>query len=275
MFLDSSRIGNFITTKKKDEIRIDCLFCNDEKYHLYINLSKQLFHCFRCGAKGRTNVTKDLISRFLTTKLIKESPVESDIPLKLPESCKEILTATARNYLAKRKIKESDVARHKIYSASPYSIYCGRVIIPSEPFHGFCNFFVSRSYVRYIVPKYLNPPGRKYKPFISPAMYDELHNQLWDQTTLCLVEGPFDFLKTSRHGPCMALLGKNLSEEHRRFIISAYSKVYIMLDKGIKENIAAIKIKDRLHNFVDVKIIDCPKKDPGEMNPEDFEELFK
>ena len=276
MFLDSSRIGNFITTKERYEIRADCPFCNDEKYHLYVNVKKQVFHCFRCGAKGKTNVTNILLSNVVSAKLLKESEPSNKQPLKLPEPCDITLSIAARNYLFTRGLQESDVMRHKIYSAAPTSIYCGRIIISSNPFYGFANYFVGRSYLKWILPKYLNPPGGKHKPFISPPMEDMYHKQLWGNHEVLLVEGPFDYLKASRHGPCIALLGKHLPEAHRKEILTNYGAVYIMLDRGVKESIAAIKIRDSLKNYLlKVNILECPKKDPGEMEPKDFEELFK
>ncbi|MEW5931980.1 MAG: DUF3854 domain-containing protein [Bacillota bacterium] len=35
------------------EVRVNCPFCGDQKGHLYANPRKQVFYCFRCGAKGR------------------------------------------------------------------------------------------------------------------------------------------------------------------------------------------------------------------------------
>jgi transcription elongation factor Elf1 len=36
----------------KGETRYNCIYCSDTKFHMYVNISKGVFHCFKCGAKG-------------------------------------------------------------------------------------------------------------------------------------------------------------------------------------------------------------------------------
>jgi P4 family phage/plasmid primase-like protien len=38
------------------EVRTTCLFCEDDKTHLYVNVEKKLYHCKKCGEAG--NLTK-------------------------------------------------------------------------------------------------------------------------------------------------------------------------------------------------------------------------
>lgn len=38
------------------ELRADCPFCNDRKGHLYVNLSKGVWHCVKCHASGWVDV---------------------------------------------------------------------------------------------------------------------------------------------------------------------------------------------------------------------------
>lgn len=275
-YLDSSRLGNSLTVRNnRYEFRFNCPFCSDESYHLYVNIQKQQFFCHRCNQKGKTNVTPQFLNIVVASYKEKEIAQE-DLPLKLPSSCPEIITPAARNYLFKRGILESDVYRHKIFAASAKSIYFGRIIIPCNPFMGFSDYFVARCYNGFLFPKYLNPPGGKHKQFISPVEPDKCYSQYWNDDTVLLVEGPFDYLKASRHGRTICLLGKNLSRNLARDIVTKFSNVYIMLDKGTQETVSAILISDTLRSIVDdVKIFECPKKDPGEMNPEDFKELFK
>src|SRR3990172_964101 len=40
------------TSGDKTEAIINCLFCEDTKYHLYINNTEGCFLCHKCGARG-------------------------------------------------------------------------------------------------------------------------------------------------------------------------------------------------------------------------------
>jgi len=275
-FLDYSRLGMSIPTNSQDEIRFNCIFCEDEHYHLYVNIKKRVYVCHKCNTSGKHNIVVADMNRVLFNELEKH---QKDIPvklLKLPKAYKDYLTPAAKRYLASRDIYESDIRRHKIYCAAPFTFYFGRLIIPCNARAGWCSYFVARAYTKIRFPKYLNPSYSRTNVFLSPEEpADERWSKLWDFNELMLVEGPFDYLKASRHGPTVALLGKQLSNEQAKFIVSVFDKVYIMLDQGIPESLAAIKIRDMLASHVDVEILNCPKKDPGECNEEDFQEAFR
>lgn len=49
--LDPAALG--LRSSGRVEVRVNCPFCGDRKGHLYANPRKQVFYCFRCGAKGR------------------------------------------------------------------------------------------------------------------------------------------------------------------------------------------------------------------------------
>lgn len=272
-FLDVSQVGIPIPTKDKDEIRFNCIYCDDEKYHLHVNIRKRVYHCFKCGASGRTNISGDLEHIHLDN-INKLEPVEQLGRIKLPPKHKDTLTPAAERYLLSRGLYESDIENHKMYCASAGSIYFGRVIIPCNPLSGWADYFVARSYTKLSFPKYVNPSGTGRRLFISRNHHSKWRD-LWGPQELLLVEGPFDFLKGSRHGPTAALLGKNLSDLQAREIVTEFEKVYIMLDKGKREIIAAMHLANRLRPHVEVEIKQCPKNDPGEMIPTDFEEVFK
>lgn len=273
-FLDISQVGIPISTRDKNELRFNCIFCDDSRYHLYVNTKKKLYHCFKCGISGRTNIGNDYINHTYFEKL--EQPEKRDIQskLQLPPAVEGLLTKAALKYLVDRNIFESDVERHNIYAASYKSLYFGRVIIPCNAYAGYADYFTARAYTRLAFPKYINPESPKSKCFVSPEKHDIYWPQLWDSNHVMLVEGPFDYLKASRHGRCIALLGKELNKEVARYIISNFSMVYVMLDNGLKEKESALIIKDRLQIHVNIRILECPKKDPGEMIPDDFYKLL-
>jgi hypothetical protein len=279
-YLDYSRLGTPLDTNDKNELRFNCVYCDDEGYHLYINVKKKVFFCQKCNTSGKTNlVSKDFELAHYTSILKKERP-QQIIPIKLPTAYRdpvtgEQLTPSAKRYLANRGIFESDVKRHTMYCATPNSFYFGRIIIPNNPYMGYCNYFVARAYTKLRWPKYLNPSSGKQVPFLSPKEPSDKWDQYWEEDEVMLVEGPFDYLKASRHGPTIALLGKQLPYAIAKQIVSMFRMVHVMLDQGLPENIAALEIVKLLQPHVDVVAIPCPKKDPGEMGPEEFKRIMQ
>lgn len=276
-FLDVSRLGTPYPTMKEHEVRFNCPFCDDSKMHLYVNTKKKVWQCFKCGSTGKTNMVVAEMNQLHLAHIEKHERQSEIVPVKLPPAYKDIYTPSAKKYLASRKVYESDCRTHRIYCAAPNTIYFGRLIIPCNARGGYCSYFVARAYTKIRFPKYLNPPNPRNTLFISPerSEFETKWSMLWDENELMIVEGPFDYIKSSRHGPTVALLGKQMSYEQAKLIVSSYEKVWIMLDQGNAESLAAIKIRDMLSPHIDVEILRCPKKDPGEMNPEDFEELMK
>ena len=274
-FLDISQLGEPHPSRNPDEIQFCCVYCGDEHYHLYVNIKKNVFHCFKCGASGKTNATLEHISAVHLTQFNykTEGP---PLPIKLPPAHPNILPPLALKHLVDRNIYESDVKRHTIYAASPYSKYFSRLILPYHPKAGFASYFVARSYTGLAFPKYLNPPGSKKVVFFSPQIPDVNFPQYWGLDELVLVEGVFDMVKASRHGPSGAILGKELKHNQARVIVAGFSRVYLLLDNDLvtKDPMARTKMRDLLELHIEVKLLDCPCKDPGEMVPEDFKELF-
>ena len=35
------------------EIKLNCPDCGDTKFHLYVNLAKEVYHCFKCNIAGK------------------------------------------------------------------------------------------------------------------------------------------------------------------------------------------------------------------------------
>lgn len=275
-FLDVSLLGDHVDTRDKDELRFDCPYCEDEGKHLYVNVRKGVYHCFRCGVSGRTNLKSREIEKFhlISSETKLEARARTEL-LKLPHAHKDLITPTALKYLVKRGIKESDVEKWRIYCASPNSKYFGRLIIPYRPYQGYCRYFVARAYTSLPWPKYLNPSGGRDILFFSPAYDPDDPLQLWGLDELVLVEGPFDCIKAGRYGPAAALLGKTLRPEQAHLIVSSFSKVYVLLDnEGTKTKINSLELKDLLSVHVEVEILTCPLKDPGEMEYADFQGLF-
>lgn len=273
-FLDISMVGEPIPTRGKDEIRFNCPYCQDDKYHLYVNTKKNVYHCFKCGLAGKTNIAGSNMQEIHLLNRPHSNPTYS--ALKLPPAYKDFLTPTAMKFLLKRGVYDQDVKRHLIYCASPHSKYFGRLIFPYNPLANHCTYFVARAYTSLLYPKYLNPAGSKDVVFFGPGLPDDNHPQYWNYDEVVLVEGVFDMIKCNRHGPAGAILGKELKPSQARIIAATFRKVYVLMDQDTRMSFTSLKIKDLLKAHCEVEIMYLPKdkKDAGEMDPHDFEEMF-
>lgn len=273
-FLDISLLGESIPTRDKREVRFNCPYCDDDKYHCYVNLEKSVYHCFKCGISGKTNAKLREIQALQLYEVDRQRYKPPRDPIRLPPACPELITLRGIKYLTSRGLYDGDVGRHKIYCASPSSKYFGRLILPYNARSGYASYFVARAYTSLAYPKYLNPPGGKDIVFFSPQEPDPAYEQYWGLNELVLVEGPFDMIKMGRHGPAGAMLGKELKHSQARIIVSSFEKVYILLDNDTTGELSALKVRDLLQAHCDVKILQRPMTDPGDMTPESIKELM-
>lgn len=64
-------LGNRVS-HRPDEVRAHCPFCDDRKYHLYLNPDKQTFNCYRCGTKGGVIRFLSLLTGDSETNILEE-----------------------------------------------------------------------------------------------------------------------------------------------------------------------------------------------------------
>ena len=188
---------------KMSETRYNCPFCiligkpPDTKGHLYVNWSKGVYHCFRCGAKGRAAQLRD-------------------VPLTLYEHCVDVdrVALTDPRRFVKYTISEIELKYPQVFrflqrkNAVPY-------------FQQVCLTFSSAGYglviplqfggrTAYQVrmfgcsPKYLSSPGFRKCDF--PIGLDELVSPV-----AVLVEGYFDYLPLRGFAVCT--FGKGVYKE--------------------------------------------------------------
>ena len=270
---------------------------NSGKRKLAIRTDNWLTHCWRCGYKARSIyhllssykpiLAPEWVTTFNTSSLIGNSPEGAVIfdPGACPELpvgfqllapiAEEDSTRQPRHihdalrYLKGRGIGTRELWYFKIGVTNVDPDYKGRIIVPSHDADGKLNFFVGRSYNKYIKPHYLNPTIHRTK-----LIFNEL-NIDWSEE-LTIVEGVFDLMKVDDNATC--LLGKQITSSCALFekIVLNNTPVVICLDSDApKENLEAAKL---LYDYgVDVRMVNLPRpyKDPGEMSREQFATVAK
>jgi hypothetical protein len=195
-------------TADKNEIRINSIYTNDEKYHLYINLEKGMFNDFKSGTSGHVNkliaeildipesqVFVTIIKRFsnkdiflaqTVTEVIKE---QSEI--KVPEHTfwfSEVKVGIFRDrayeYLKNRKIKEEYINEFGYCTGGDFE---KRIIIP---------FWENKKLVYYVARDYSGKNEMRYKNPVGISNRDFIYNydKIKEGCEVVIAEGIMDIL---------------------------------------------------------------------------------
>jgi len=199
--------------------------------------------------------------------LFSEKEVEPDQRLNIPGEFVSLankdLPLTSRNaqiYLKDRGLTKKDVIYWKIGYCEGGQ-YDGRILIPSFNKDGYCNYFVTRTYIG-DWRKYLNPTASK------DIIFNELYLDF--DSDLILVEGVFDAIVAGPNS--VPLLGSTLKDTSRLFqeIVRNDTPVYIALDPDASKKEDGL-IKKFLSYGIEVYKVDIsPYNDVGEMTKKEF-----
>jgi len=283
LFLVESVLGKGQSTSKGN-YAFKCPFCNHHKNKMEINLRttvkrENFWHCWVCGAKGKTLLTlfkkvkasKSKIDELnlLVVPTKKDETVSSDI-LELPKEFISLSNITedkiaqieakhALNFLKKRNLTQNDVLKYNIGFCKD-GTYGERVIIPSYDESGRLNYFIARSY-KDSDRKYKNPPTSA-KDIIGWELFIN-----WD-APIILVEGIFDALTIKRN--VIPLFGKVIHGKlMEKLVKSSVDRIYIALDNDARRD--ALKQAEMLMSYgKEVYLVEMEGKDANEIGFDKF-----
>ena len=260
----------------KGEVYFACPFCHNHKRKFAVNVLKNAFHCWHCGARGRSLITlfkkldvspsqlKELRSLLSDDQINNYIEEETNTELYLPPGfkplwipSKSIHYINAIKYLKNRGITGYDIIRYQMgYTMD--GPYASRIIIPSYDSNNKLNYFLARSFYESGL-KYKNPPVSK-----NVIVFE---NQINWKMPLVLCEGVFDAIAIRRNA--VPLLGKFVPRKLLKMMIKNQVKeVFVALDDdAITE---AREIEQNLSQYgIDVKLVNLDKKDPSELGFKD------
>ena len=283
LFLVESVLGKGQSTSKGN-YAFKCPFCTHHKNKMEISLRttakrENFWHCWVCGAKGKTLLTlfkkikapKGKIDELniLVVPTKKEETTSSDI-LELPkefislsniieDKIAQIEAKHALKFLKKRGITQNDIIKYNIGFCKE-GPYAERVIIPSFDELSKLNYFIARSY-KDSDRKYKNPPVAA-KDAIGFELYIN-----WD-APIILVEGMFDALTIKRN--VIPLFGKVIHGKlMEKLVKSSVDRIYIALDNDARRD--ALKQAEMLMSYgKEVYLVEMEGKDANEIGFEQF-----
>lgn len=254
-----SRFDKVLNTSDDARVRVQCPFCNDRSYHLYILISEGLPYCHKCNYSPRSpikfisdlehipegqvvkwvdenatllgNPVQDILEAvFSEESFSQDSPPPEAMVLGMEFA--PVLESTgisivdkqlqeAYAYLQGRSLSQAQVESFDIRYCYEGS-FSGRIVIPCY-FRGEVVTFVARDLSGFDKRKYLNPKGTKQSDFLFN--YDKV-----DSDWVVVTEGVFDAINVSSVAPVVASFGKKLSKAQIS-LLSKFKKVVFYWDK--------------------------------------------
>lgn len=281
----------------KDEFLIACPYCGDKPghHHCFVNLKKEVFHCFFCGEKGplrrllreKAGLAATAGARFSPQPAQPEVKVDMTdfgqfdmIPFPRHGDFDQLsIGAKAWQYLVNRGITEPEIIMYKM-RYSKIGRYARRVIVPIiEAGKVVC--FSARSFAN-VEPKYLFP--HKGETILSASdsifNYEALMRGTGMEQTVVITEGIFDCIAVERLGIepnviCISTLSKRISDVQARKLVAVRNnrKFVIMFDSVAKDHRIWGDIKQaakKLSEFapdVKVAIAELGEADPDQASP--------
>jgi DNA primase len=248
------------------------------------NLSRNVFHCFSCGAGGSVlDFVAAMEGCTLWEAAVRLQPEGVAVP---PAACRSVGKATVTEkirtpaplgftlrgidsthpYLAVRGILPSTAAEFGLgYYRGP-GLCSGRLVIPIHNAHGELVAYCGRA-LDGSAPRYRFPPG-----FAKSQVLFNFHRAAAaDKRVVVVVEGFFDCFHLHQAGvrSVVALMGSALYEPQQQQLLERFPRVILMLDGDAAGRRATADIATRLRSLCSVEMIDlAPETQPDQMSRE-------
>jgi DNA primase len=275
-----SKFGDSKSSGK--DIMVNCPFCifrgrktPDREYKLYITLSKDLAHCFRCDYASKASKLIPQIASYGTViERVQERDDEKEKDLEqLPQSVPLYTLPPghlALDYIIKDRnctvgmLLDKGATYCEDYRKGDYS-FGPRIVFPFFQF-GTYRGFQARTIWKNTLPKYVGASNMKKKTLLYN--YDEAFSQ---DEQLIVVEGPFDVVRLGNQS--VAALGKSISDEQLRLIkMGQFKRIVMLLDPDAKEEglASAEKLAVDFNTYVGL----LRDKDPAEMTKAELDDFM-
>lgn len=275
------------------EVTLCCVFCDDTRFRLGINLVKRTGQCFNCGetlsprkllelVQDTLSQPNDLDSLYAKIDQVKAASYRhfvfpetkaltlSGIPIHeyKGEGRYRPLYEEACDYLRSRGFDPHLLSRYYgVLLADPESRESGRIILPV--FEGEKMVYYQARAVFRQVPKYLNPSKQDVPAGKSHFVFNLDQASRYEEIVIC--EGIFSALAVGTNA--VALMGKQMSEmQEIKIKRKAIPAATILLDPGTYRE--ALHIARRLSPQMKVRVALLEKGDPNEVSPEELKRVL-
>jgi len=240
-----------------DEVLFSCFFCGDKrgKFHLYVNPTKGVFNCFKCGHGGSVwaipRYFHDDSSVLSSYESVRRKCVEStaEWEAKLPQSFKFINEYPAPDYLSKKRLDLSVIKEYKV-GYCRFGPEAKRVIFPITHDDRLVGY-TSKSNVVGMSPHV--PKGFNIHEYLFGFDLAKYYD------TCVVVEGPTDVMAVGLNA--VGLCGKALSKVQMAHILNArFKRIIVCLDADA--HVHTRKVARTLAPFVDTYAVYLDDGDP-------------
>ena len=269
----------------KDQYRGCCpIHRGDGRDAFHVNLARNIFHCFACGAGGTVLDFVAAMDRCSLFEAAQKLMTGSSVPTTSTTDEKELVTERRRvssplnfkltgidcrhPYLAERGFTELTTREFGVGFYTGPGLMHRRLVIPIHNAGGQLIAYCGRS-VDQTQPRYRVPPA-----FAKSEILFNMHRAgAGKNGSVVVVEGFFDCMKVHQAGirSVVALMGSVLYEPQRHALLSRFSRVTLLLDGDQTGRKASLLISQRLRPDCDVRVISLPDGiQPDQLPAEDI-----
>jgi len=256
----------------RDQYRGLCpIHCGEGRDAFHVNLSRNIFHCFACGAGGTVLDFVAAMEGCTLREAASQLADQAALPAVLAEPPKATITRknnsvaplgfvlhgidSAHPYLAARGIESTTAREFGIGAYRGSGIFRGRLVIPIHDERGELVAYCGRA-LDGTEPRYRFPSG-----FPKSEILFNLHRAAASgRQTVVVVEGFFDCLKLRQAGlsSVVALMGTALYSPQQRRLLERFRRVILMLDGDEAGRRASATMAARLQPHASVGVIHLP-----------------
>jgi DNA primase len=259
-----------------------------EAFHA--NLTRNIFHCFSCGAGGSVLDFVVAMERCTLREAALQLTHAVTGPLQ-PTAAgpKQLVTRkskplsplgftlrgihSAHPYLAARGIQQATAEQFGIGFYRGSGIFSGRLVIPLHNERGELVAYCGRA-LDGSLPRYRFPSG-----FAKSEILFNFHRAAaLEKRTVVVVEGFFDCFKLHQAGvgAVVALMGSALYPSQQRLLLQRFQRVLLMLDGDAAGRHATAEIAARLRPHCAIHLVDLvPDTQPDQMTSDQIRQFLR
>jgi len=257
----------------KDQYRGCCpIHRGDGRDAFHVNLARNIFHCFSCGAGG---TVLDFVAAMEGCSLFEAAQrlqaMRCSSTSSLTPNGKELVTERrkvspplkfrltgvdcAHPYLDERGITEKTAIEFGVGFYAGPGLMHGRLVIPIHNADGelvaYCGRSVDRTLPRYRVPSALAK---------SEILFNMHRAASGGDNSVIVVEGFFDCMKVHQAGirPVVGLMGSALYEPQRQILLGRFRRVVLLLDGDPTGRKANTVIAQKLQPYCELRVVLLP-----------------
>ncbi|MGH7604964.1 MAG: CHC2 zinc finger domain-containing protein [Gemmatimonadaceae bacterium] len=272
----------------KNQYRGRCPIHRGEGFDAFhVNLSRNIFHCFACGAGGTVldfvvamegcSLRDAAITLQSMTAATESAPGKKKLVTEkrcAPEPLGFVLRGidTKNPYLATRGIDQRTAAHFGVGFYSGPGLLSHRLVIPIHDAQGTLVGYCGRS-INGQQPRYRFPPSFPK----SDLLFNFHRAAATEASSVVVVEGFFDCLKVHQAGirSVVALMGAALYKTPARLLLDRFPEVVLMLDGDNAGKAGSRSIAKNLGGLCSVSVVDMPAKlQPDQMSSDMIRNLL-